>query len=216
MAREPGADTAQTPRWKKIKATRVADLGLSPDTAEDILGEDHEAFADMPPETVIERLAKADRGLEAMRLLAFALPKREAVWWACLAARADIAADPKPARPNQMACLEAAEAWVYKPVEERRLVCYRAAQACDPDRPAVLAALAAAFSGGSLTPPDSPPEVQAVPPDDALAPLMVGNTLVLATFRTDPVTAPKRLVRFLDQGRNIAQGGTGALDSSPA
>jgi len=216
MAGESQADAPAPERWKKIKATRVADLGLPPEMAEDILGEDHEAFADVPPEAVIERFAKADHGPEAMRLLAFALPKREAVWWACLAARADIAADPKPARPAQITCLEAAEAWVYKPVEDRRLACYRAAQACNPDRPAVMVALAAAFSGGSLTPPDSPPEVQAVPPDDSLTPQMVGHTLVMATYRIDPVTAPKRLDRFLDQGRDIARGGTGALESSSA
>jgi hypothetical protein len=212
MAGEPQAEAAAPTRWKKVKATRIADLGLPPETAEDLLGEGHDSLAEAPPEAVITRLAQTeDQAITAVRLLAFALPKREAVWWACLASRADIAADPKPTRPADTACLEAAEAWVYKPVEERRLACYRAALATKTDRPASMAALAAAFSSGSLAPPDSPPEVQAVAPDDSLTAQIVGNAVVMAAVRTDPAQASRHLTRLLDQGCDIARGGNGAL-----
>jgi hypothetical protein len=212
MAGEPQAEAAAPTRWKKVKATRTADLGLPPETAEDMLGEAFDSLAEVPPEALITRLAQTeDQSVTAVRLLAFALPKREAVWWACLASRADIAADPKPTRPADTACLEAAEAWVYKPVEERRLACYRTALATKTDRPASMAALAAAFSSGSLVPPDSPPEVQAVPPDDSLTAQIVGNAVVMAAVRTDPARASQHLARLLDQGRDIARGGNGAL-----
>ncbi|MQX35941.1 DUF6931 family protein [Roseospira navarrensis] len=217
MAGETEADGADPARWRKVKATRVADLGMPPDTATDILGEAADSLAEAPPESVIEDLARADRPVEAVRLLAFALPKREAVWWACLAARhamglvAGLAA-PADVPAGSSDCLEAAEAWVYKPVEERRIACYRAAQGVRADSPAALAALAAAWSGGTLVPPEVTAEVQAVPPEESLTASVVGHAVVLSAVMRDPVTAPERYRRYLAQGRDIARGGTGALE----
>src|SRR5262245_57384242 len=51
---------------------------------------------------------------DAARLLAYALPKRGAVWWACLCVRQVAAADTRPA---DLAALEAAERWVIEPHE---------------------------------------------------------------------------------------------------
>jgi hypothetical protein len=215
MASEPRAAAAAPARWKKIKAERVADLGLPEPLGDEILEGLPPQTPQQAPEALVEALAEAGRHADAVRVLAFALPKREGVWWACLAAREDIAADSQRALEAHAACLKGAEAWVFKPVEERRLACRRAADACRPDRPAVLAALAAAFSGGSLTPQDSPPEVKPVPPDDSLTPWSVANAVVLAAVRTDPARAPRRFARFLAQGRDIAQGGSGAIDPEP-
>ena len=42
---------------------------------------------DTAPQISIERLMEAGYYQDAIKLLAHGLPKREAVWWACLAAR---------------------------------------------------------------------------------------------------------------------------------
>jgi hypothetical protein len=41
----------------------------------------------MTPSSFVERLCEAELHIDAIRFLAHALPEREAVWWACLAAR---------------------------------------------------------------------------------------------------------------------------------
>src|SRR5438477_10479612 len=69
------------------------------------------------PGDFLDALAKAGHFTDAVRFLAHALPKREAVWWACLAARETMLED---AAPEVQDALKAAEAWVFKPVEENR------------------------------------------------------------------------------------------------
>jgi len=199
----PGGD-----RWKKVRAERVADLGLPSDEDE---GDAIPAgvASEEPPEAAIMRLIGEGRHAEAVQMLAFALPKREAVWWACLAARGGLGRSPTPAA---VACLEAAEAWVYKPIEERRQACYRAADKSRTTSPAALTALAAAWSGGSVIPPSAAGEVSAVPPEESLTARTVANAVILAAVMHDPVEAPDRFRRFLAQGQDIAQGGKGSLD----
>jgi hypothetical protein len=199
-------------RWKKVKAVRSGDLALDDDDRadDDDPGLPDGVSPDDPPDVAIDRLAAAARHPEAVHLLAAALPKREAVWWACLAARHVLGPAP---RPKIVACLEAAEAWVYKPVEERRVACYRAAGATRPETPAALAALAAAWSGGSMVPPDAGADIPPVPPGEALTARAVANAIILAAVKSDPAAAPALFARFLAQGRDIADGGTGALDA---
>src|SRR5438445_11015692 len=55
----------------------------------------------------IDRLSAAELWIDTVRFLAHALPKREAVWWGCLAARA--ALGQPPPEPLRQA-VEAAEA----------------------------------------------------------------------------------------------------------
>ncbi|MBB4286252.1 DUF6931 family protein [Roseospira goensis] len=212
MAASARGEGAPAPaRWKKIKAARAADLAVPGDDDDTPLPE---AAGDDPPEAVVLRLAGGGRFPDAVKVLAYALPKREAVWWACLAARHS--QQTVGASAAAVACVEAAEAWVYKPVEERRQACYRIVESKRPDNPAALTALAAAWSGGSLVPPDAPDEVPAVPPDESLTARTVANAIIMAAVMHDPAQAPARFRRFLAQGRDIAEGGTGAIDAAAA
>src|SRR5262245_44734732 len=86
----------------------------------------------------------------AVRLLAEALPKREAVWWACQCVRH--AGGPELAT-LAVAALRAAEQWAADPSEDNRRAAYTAAQPVGFGTPAGCAALAAFLSGGSLGPP---------------------------------------------------------------
>src|SRR4051794_39301735 len=65
----------------------------------------------------IARLEGAGLAVEAIRVLAHALPKREAVWWACMCA--GTTAPPDLAEPDRLA-RETAELWVRQQKEEIR------------------------------------------------------------------------------------------------
>lgn len=157
-----------------------------------------------PIQAYLTALIDGDLLRDAVALMAYALPKREAVWWACLAARTAISAETAPAI---RAALEAAEGWVYQPTEEKRRLTMARAQATGFDHPAVWAAVGAFWSGGSMAPPDVP----AVPPPDHLTGLAVDGAVTLAAVSGGPERAPEKLRRFLDQAIDVANGGNGRL-----
>ncbi|WP_270938631.1 DUF6931 family protein, partial [Falsiroseomonas oryzae] len=161
------------------------------------------AGATRVPEAV-DRLAAAGFLLEAAKLTAHALPKREAVWWACMCARHTAPAD----APAPLADLcAAAETWVRKQTDESRRAAFALAQAQGLDTPEAWACVGAFWSGDSMAPPD----VQKVPPAPHLAGTAVAGSINLAAVRGDPLRRDARLRRFLDSAREIAAGGAGRL-----
>lgn len=152
----------------------------------------------------LDRLEAGGFLLEATRLLAHALPRREAVWWACMCALHTAPPDlPEPDR----AAREAAEAWVRRPVDELRRFAMAQARAAGFRTPEAWAAAAAFFAGDSLTEPEQP----VVPPAPHLTGAAASGAVALAAVRTDPARAPARFARFLESGRDIAAGGGGRL-----
>jgi hypothetical protein len=149
--------------------------------------------------TYLYALMKNHFYLDAVRLLAHALPKREAVWWACLCARS-VSGD-NPPSPVAVA-LEAAEKWVVDPSEENRRPALAAAAAAEFSTPAGCAALAAFWSSGSLAPPGVP----VIPPGETLTAQGAANAVLLAAVATEPEKAPDRYVRFLTEGVRVANG----------
>lgn len=152
----------------------------------------------------VERLLAADRRQDAVKLIAHALPKREAVWWACMCARAvpDAALPP----PDGEA-ITAAEAWVRRPDEPARRAAAVAAEKTKFATPEAWAAMGAFWSGGSMAPEGQ----MAVPPPDHLTATAVTGAVMLAAVRhtTDRLNA--RLDRFVVSARDIAGGGAGRL-----
>src|SRR5438876_187008 len=100
----------------------------------------------MTPAQALDALVAAKQYVDAVRLLAFGLPKREAVWWACQCARQAVAAPP----PKVAAALASAEKWVKDPTDENRRANQTAAEAAELATPAGCAAMAAFMSGGSI------------------------------------------------------------------
>lgn len=137
---------------------------------------------------------------EAVRVLAFGLPKRKAVWWACLCAR--VALGPEP---PQAAAVAAAEAWVFAPNEDNRRTCEAAATAAGHQTAASWAAVAAFWSGGSLVAADLP----AVPPGEQLTGTAVSGAVMLAAAAGPAAEIPQRYQQFLAAGIDIANGGRG-------
>ncbi|MEO6811368.1 MAG: hypothetical protein ABI353_19840 [Isosphaeraceae bacterium] len=141
-----------------------------------------------------------EQGLDpdALRFIAHALPKREAVWWACQCVRA-VASDLAPAVAS---ALDATERWVAEPNEENRREAGLAAEAAGVGEPAGCAAMAAFWSGGSLGPANLPD----VPPGDDLTGRGVAGAVLLAAVSVEPERAPEKFRQFVKLGLDVAEG----------
>lgn len=167
------------------------------------LGDHAEALAegDPTPRRFLDLLLDGEKYAEAARYVAFALPKREAVWWACRCARLAPEA-PKPGDPGPASkALEAAERWVLDPSEENRREAGTDGEAA-VGTPAGCAALSAFWSGGSLAPKGLPD----VPPADDLTARGVAACVMLAGVVAAPEKAPERYQDFLKIGLDVASG----------
>jgi hypothetical protein len=158
-----------------------------------------------PPEQYVAALMVAGLTPDVVRFLSQALPKREGVWWACLAARA--AGEAATPRPIDVEALAAAETWVFKPTEDHRRAAMDRAQAAEFSSPQAWAAVGAFWSGGSMAPPGQP----VVPPAPHLAGRAIAGAVMLAAAQGEATLAPKRYARFIAQAMDIASGGNGKL-----
>lgn len=155
----------------------------------------------------LDRLEQAGLLLEATRLVAHALPAREAVWWACACSHHTAASGDQPAAETTVR--EAAEAWVRRPTDELRRTAMKAAETAGFRSPEAWAAVAAFWSGDSMAPPDAPK----VPPQPHFTGLAVAGAVALAAARGPASRRETRLHRFLVSARDIADGGAGRLDA---
>ena len=183
----------------KVAAARAADVctlyELAPEAAERL--DDDVSSVDY-----LSRLMDDGQFSDAAQFLSHALPKREAVWWACLCLRSTL---PEPPNDAETGILEAVETWVYKPVDENRRAAFDLAQATDFKLPSAFAALAAFFGAGSLGPPDQAD----IEPEEGLAAGVAYSAIHLAAVRDKPELTDERYQTFLDRGLDIARGGTG-------
>jgi len=157
----------------------------------------------------LETLVQAGLFTEAAKVLAFALPKRESVWWACMCARHTMPAS--VAEPDRLA-LEAAEKWVFKGEDTIRREAFTQAEKAGFGSPEAWAAVGAFWSGDSMAPLGQ----AAVPPAPHLAGTAVSGSVLLAAVRGQPQRRPARLTRFVASGREIADGGPGRIPPEEA
>jgi hypothetical protein len=160
--------------------------------------------ADTEPATAIARLEAAGFVTEAAKLMAHALPKRESVWWACMCARHTTPLD-LPA--DDAAAVAGAEDWVRKQTDESRREAFEHAQRANFSTAEAWAAVAAFWSGDSMSPLGLP----RTPPAPHLCGTAAIGSVTLAAVRTHPDRRDARLRRFLASGREIAAGGAGRL-----
>ncbi len=177
-------------------------LDLSPDAAASV------AACALPSEA-LGRLIEANLLIEAARLVAHALPAREAVWWA---ARCSAATAPPTLPEADQEARVLAEAWVRERADPVRRSAMDKAQQAGCTSPEAWAAVAAFWSGDSMSPPDQPK----VPPAPHLTGVAVVGAVVLSSVRTDPGRQPARLKQFLNSARDIAAGGAGHLEREAA
>jgi hypothetical protein len=156
---------------------------------------------DLTPRQFLDVLLEKKLYKEAISFLAHALPKREAVWWACLCVRQ--AGGPGMAG-KELAALKAAVGWVLDPTEDNRRAAEEPGKAADFSTAAGCAAMAAFWSDGSLNPPNLP----AVPPDPLMTAQAVAGSVQLGAVQEGPLKVLEMQRRFLDIGIGVAEGQT--------
>ena len=157
------------------------------------------------PSMLLDTLVELDLLAEAARLLAYALPEREAVWWACMCA-AHTAPDEMEAA--ERSALDAAEAWVRRPAADTRQAAAEAGRARPRRLSGAWAATAAAWSAPVPGGVSDDADVSNAPATCGQA---VEVAVALAAVRDAPTRRKIRLARFIASGRDIASGGAGRL-----
>lgn len=184
-------------------AALLPKVGLAPEAMAHVAG--------LPgTQAAADALAAAGLLVEATRLIAHALPRREAVWWACMCARSTLAA--ATLTPDDHAAIEAAELWVRAQTDESRRAAFAHAEKAGFNTPEAWAGVGAFWSGDNMAPVGQPPV--APPPHTAAA--AVAGSVALASVRHAPERREDRLRAFLGSARDIAAGGPGRLPSEPA
>jgi hypothetical protein len=184
---------AKTPTPLEGKAAEVCKLFAPGEEAKKLLAEN------LTVEAFLQLLMKQQLWEDAANVLAHGVSKREAVWWACQCARSVSGSKP-PAKIAE--ALQVAEKWVKDPSEDNRRPAEAAAKAAEIGTPAGCAALAAFWSGGSLSPPGQP----VIPPDETLTAGAAADAVLLAAVATEPEKAEEHYARFLSEGIKIAEG----------
>ena len=105
------------------------------------------------------------------------------------------------------AAVSAAEEWVRKQTDEVRRKAFEQAQQAGFATAEAWTAVAAFWSGDSMSPIGQPK----TPPAPHLAGAAVSGSVVLAAVRPFPERREQRLRRFLASGMEIAGGGVGRL-----
>lgn len=154
------------------------------------------------PDAFLDLLLKHGHLPDAIRLLAFGLPKREAVWWACQCVRDCLLPD---APPKFLEAVKAAEEWVKKPTEENRWAAKDPGERAGYDKAAAWPALGAFWSGGSMVPAHLP----AMAPGPTFTGMAVSGAVLLGAVQRDPANAMELYKRYIDMGIDVANGGTG-------
>jgi hypothetical protein len=129
---------------------------------------------------------------DALRVVAYLLPKREAIGWGCLCVRHILASQKgKPLPDAQMAV----ERWVSAPQEENRWAAKEAADREEDKTLSGLLAMAGFFAGPSL----APPHLQPVPPPDHVTSEIVASTVFLAGVIGEPEKANEKYQVFMQK-----------------
>lgn len=163
------------------------------------------ANGNLTPAEFIQLLVKNDCYNDAVKFLAHSLPKRESVWWACLAAKRGLGDKPMP---DLQAALHAAEQWAISPSEDKRRVARAWSEKTGQKSAASWAATAAFWTGGSMAKPGEPE----IPVPPFLYAHAVSGAVCLAAFEADPEQAVAQFKRFIRQGLDLAAGGRGDVE----
>src|SRR5205085_2773280 len=154
---------------------------------------------EITPRQYFGRLLVHDEPGDAVRFQTHSLPKRKAVWWACLCLRS--VAEPMR-KPKQAEALNAVLRWVLDPSEEHRQAAGKAGKAATFGTPIGAIAMSVFFSGGSIMPPDEP----VIPPDPLLTANILTGTIVGLMGEVPPEKAKATLLSFMALGISVATG----------
>jgi hypothetical protein len=144
----------------------------------------------------VEALLRASMYSEAISFLAFALPRREATWWASLFL---LWTGAGKLHPQDARRLQAIVRWVVEPTEERRK---EVVEFEDPGSPAGRLAQAVKRTGGSMLDPKYPVR----PPAPELTPRGIIMAINDAILQGDLKTLSQRQKQAVALGMHVARG----------
>lgn len=152
--------------------------------------------SDRPSLEFLKELVASPTPEEAVTFSAYLLGLREAVWWGhqCLNMI------PDKLGSDDLRMLALAENWVRRPEEDERNAALAAGMASQRKTPGVWIALAAAWSGGSMTGPGEMP----VPPAPYLTSKAVNAGVLGGLARVDRKARASTLTAFIDMGIRLA------------
>lgn len=161
-------------------------------------------LGDVPPDVApldyLATLAESENPDPAIFFAALALPKRESVWWGCLALRGLGQLDASAGEGVRLA-----EAWVRHPEEEERRAAGVFAEGEYFEGPGAWIAFAAFTTSGSL----APAGLQAVPPSPEISGKCVAMAVMLAAADDDAFVRLANLRTAIESARDFAGGGDG-------
>lgn len=161
------------------------------------------AAADVP--TLMTELDDARAPIDMLRVMAAAMPIREATWWACLSARDIVGPDDQKAP----ATLLAAEAWVFDPTEENMHAAFSSLELAEFDDPTKLCSACVIHSDGKL----GPGELAEHDAPAGVVPL-TAFCMVLDALGQNPDIFESQIQLVIDRALDIARGGNGKVAAS--
>lgn len=160
------------------------------DAAKELLTED------LTPEDYLSLVIEKELYPDALRFLAFWLPRPVAVGWACDCVEQLLSGTLKA---TDEAALKAARVWSKEPNQSNCRLAEKSATETGYNGPSCWLALAAFWSGDSLAPSD----LQAVPPSEGLTAEAITGALMMAATQNFPTKAIDRYREFLKNGREL-------------
>jgi hypothetical protein len=154
------------------------------------------------PDEYLKLLLDHELYEDSIIFLAHGLPKREAIWWACVCVRSMTGDETKA---DDLASLQVAEKWVYDPDEKNRRLCGTLAEKGEYKSAHSWTAAAVFWSGGSITAEKDP----AVEPAPYLYAHAVSGAILTAVGMGDADNIEDHFKSFIEKGMNIADGGNG-------
>jgi hypothetical protein len=136
---------------------------------------------------------------DALAFCGYLLPRREAVWWGCRSARMLLG----DAVKNDAQGLTIAETWVGDPNVEHRRAADEFGKTADKDQPLTWLALAAAWSGGTLSMEGAP----AIAPPPELSGHAVRVAILLSARHLAPAERNTKLAACVDDAARLAETG---------
>ncbi len=167
--------------------------------AAELPDETRSAVEDSPTlEQLVDRLIEDGLVHESVRLLAHALPDREAVGWAWICAWEVTGPDAPDAH---LASLNVTRTWIQEPSDEARREAMQAAELVGLDCPAGFVGFAAFCCGDSLAPADLPP----APPPEGIVGTLVSSCIAMSASTVEPAAVEATLEGFARRGVELAQ-----------
>lgn len=191
-------------RWKKIVAQKAKDVIGNVELTDESLAL---LTDEIRPEAFVRALESEGQLMDAIKTLAYSLPRREAVWWACKCVpdMQDVVS-----AKSELEALDIAEKWVYEPTDDRRTAAFKSAQESSTSSGGFMCAMAVAFSEATL----QVSAEQEMDVDTAAFPGMIFAAIIMAAAEGDGTQMDQRSAKYLKIGEEIAQGGSGKLDQT--